>query len=173
MDAEERATQEIIEMAKRLMSDWSSGRNKQKNFVIEYIKVNFGNASEASRNAGYSEKYADRQANKMLNEKQYIHVQDVLVELQQAFDERATELSIMSSIEIKQFLTRVARGQEREETLIGRGEGHQGITKIDISAKDRIKAAELLGKSMKMWTDRTEHTVDVPIFIDDLVDDDE
>lgn len=170
INAEEQAMKEVIALAENLMAEWSSGRNKQKQFVIEYVKENFSNAAEATRNAGYSEKTARQQANTLLNTE---HIKDVIIELQKAFDERATELSIMSSVEIKQFLTRVARGQEQEQTLRGMGEGYQQITDIDVSAKDRIRAAELLGKSMKMWTDRTEHSVEVPIFIDDLVDDDE
>ena len=49
--------------------------------------------------------------------------------------------------------------------------GEQSIKNIDVGAKDRIKAAELLGKRHALFTDKTEMTVtEVPVFVDDLGD---
>lgn len=170
INAEETAKEEIIELAKSMTAEWSSGRNKQKQFILEYAKDNFSNGAEAARNAGYSEKTSKQQAKNLLSTP---HIKEVLIELQKSYDERATELSIASSIEIKQYLTRVMRGQETEQTLIGIDKGRQAITDIEVSTNERIRAAELLGKSQKLWTDRTEHNIQVPIFIDDLDDLDE
>ncbi|WP_434088464.1 hypothetical protein [Carnobacterium inhibens] len=43
------------------------------------------------------------------------------------------------------------------------------IEDIDVSAKDRIKAAELLGKRYAMWTDKQEVSGDLSVtFVDDI-----
>mgnify|MGYP006905498294 FL=1 len=44
----------------------------------------------------------------------------------------------------------------------------QEIQTIQPSTKDRIKAAELLGKRYRMWTDKHEVEITTPIFIDDV-----
>jgi phage terminase small subunit len=51
------------------------------------------------------------------------------------------------------------RGETQEQTLINIGELGQTITDIDVGAKDRIKAAELLGKRHRLWTDKVEADV--------------
>ena len=48
----------------------------------------------------------------------------------------------------------------------------QEIQTIQPSAKDRIKAAELLGKRYRMWTDKHEVEITTPIFIDDVPEED-
>lgn len=55
-----------------------------------------------------------------------------------------------------QYLTSVMRGSQKEQTLIGLGEGAQGLTDIDVGAKERLKAAELLGKRHALFTDKQE-----------------
>lgn len=61
------------------------------------------------------------------------------------------------------------RGEEKEQTLVGEGLGSQVIEDIDVSAKDRIKAAELLGKRYAMWTDKQEVSGDLSVtFVDDI-----
>ena len=52
------------------------------------------------------------------------------------------------------------------------GDGIQEIQTIRPSAKDRIKAAELLGKRYRMWTDKHEVEITTPIFIDDVPEED-
>lgn len=58
--------------------------------------------------------------------------------------------------EVLEYLTSVMRGNEQEQTLCSIGELGQEIVDIDVGAKDRIKAAELLGKYYKTWTDKVE-----------------
>lgn len=165
MKLEQEILNEIIQQAQDLMSDWNAGRNMQKRFIIEYIKENFTNATAAVIKAGYSEKSASKAAHKLMNQR---HIQDVLYEVQNSFENRSLELSIASSIEIKQYLTQVMRGEITNQVLINTGWGEQGITNIQVTTMERIRAAELLGKSMKLWTDRVEHLNNVPIFIDNL-----
>ena len=58
-----------------------------------------------------------------------------------------------------EYLTSVMRGKETEQTIIGTGDFSQELTDIEVSAKDRIKAAELLGKRYRLWTDKVEAEV--------------
>lgn len=133
---------------------------KQQKFADEYIKT--GNVSQAALKAGYSKGYSRTHAYKLLENasvKNYI-------------DTRLEEIkkeSIAEQDEILQYLTSVLRGETKEQTLIGVGDGAQEIESIDVSAKDRIKAAELLGKRYMMWTDKqqVEHTGAV-VFNDDI-----
>ena len=74
-------------------------------------------------------------------------------------EERMKEIedkAIAKQEEVLKYLTSLMRGEQKEETLIGRGEGYQSMDDIDVSAKDRIKAAELLGKRYSMWIDKKE-----------------
>ena len=137
---------------------------KQKRFADYYIEL--GNATQAAINAGYSSKYANTNASKLLQNttiKSYI-------------DERLSQLAserIVSAEEVLEFLSSVMRNEQKEEVLKGVGMGEQAKTHIEVSAKDRVKAAELLGKRYALFTDKTEMTVtEVPVFVDDLGDPD-
>lgn len=120
---------------------------KQKKFADEYIIS--GNATESAIKAGYSSKYANTNVSKLLQNttiKSYI-------------DERLAQLEsdkIADQQEVLKYLSAVMRGEMTEQTLISVGESGQKITSIDIGAKDRIKAAELLGKRYRLWTDKSE-----------------
>ena len=137
---------------------------KQKKFADEYIIS--GNATKAAIEAGYSKKYANTNASKLLQNttiKEYVNKR--LKELE--------DKAIAKQDEVLKYLTALVRGSEKEEVLKGVGMGEQVISKIEVSAKDRIKAAELLGKRYGMWTDRLETEGGVNIVIsgsDDLED---
>lgn len=76
--------------------------------------------------------------------------------------------------EVLEYLTSVMRGKEKEETLIGLGEGAQGKTKIEVGAKDRLKAAELLGKRHALFTDKVDlNTGDIVIKIGEWDDEED
>ena len=130
---------------------------KQKKFADEYIIS--GNAEEAAIKAGYSEKYARGNAYKLV----------AFSGIKTYIEERLAELNsqkIADQEEILQYLTSVMRGEYREETLIGMGQGFQETTYMDVGAKDRIKAAELLGKRYSMWTDKqelTQRTIEITV----------
>ena len=137
---------------------------KQKKFADEYIIS--GNATEAAILAGYSEKYAGTNSGKLLNN---TNVKVYIAERMQELEDKA----IAKQDEVLKYLTALVRGAEKEEVLKGVGMGEQVISKIEVSAKDRIKAAELLGKRYGMWTDRLETEGGVNIVIsgvDDLED---
>lgn len=110
---------------------------KQKKFADEYIIS--GNATIAAIKAGYSEKTAGQIGEQNLKK----------LEIKKYIEERLAQLDsekIADQEEILQYLTSVMRGEHREQTLIGQGQGFQEITYIDVSAKDRLKAANLLNK---------------------------
>ena len=67
---------------------------------------------------------------------------------------------IMKQDEILRLLTSIARGEQTEQTLKGEGNGYQILVDKDISAKDRIKALELLGKRYGTFADKVIVDVD-------------
>ncbi len=74
-------------------------------------------------------------------------------------DERLKKLEsekIATQEEVLQYLTSIMRGDQQEKTLISIGELGQEIVDIDVGAKDRLKAAELLGKRYRLFTDKIE-----------------
>ena len=120
---------------------------KQQRFADEYIIT--GNATQAAIKAGYSKKTAKVIANENLT-KPYI---------KKYIDERLAQLEsekIASQQEVLSYLSSVMRGEMTEQTLRSVGESGQVIAEIDVGAKDRIKAAELLGKRYKLCTDKSE-----------------
>ena len=60
------------------------------------------------------------------------------------------------------------RGEQREQTLQLVGDGMQDITSIDVAAKDRLKAAELLGKRYGIFKGNVGVTMDAVVIVDDL-----
>lgn len=130
---------------------------KQQRFADEYIIS--GNATNAAIKAGYSSKYANTNASKLLQNtaiKSYI-------------DERLAQLAsdkVATQEEVLTYLTSVMRGETQEQTLCSIGELGQEVIDIDVGAKDRIKAAELLGKRFRMWTEKVETDTTQTVVID-------
>ncbi len=137
---------------------------KQKRFADEYIIS--GNATESYLKAGYANQKrssAEANARKLLGNSS----------LKSYMNERIKELddkAIAKQEEVLKYLTSVMRGEHEEEVLYGMGEGMQGKTHIEVSAKDRIKAAELLGKRYRLFTDKVELDADVDMELNVKVD---
>jgi phage terminase small subunit len=76
----------------------------------------------------------------------------------------------MQAEEVMQLLTSIARNEEQEEVVVF-GESGPSVVNKSMSAKDRLKALELIGKRYTLWTDKTqlEGTVGVQI-VDDIDD---
>lgn len=95
-------------------------------------------------------------------------------------EERMKELdeeTIAEQREVLRFLSAVMRGEINEEVvvMVGTGEGRSYADKIDkqVAAKDRLKAAELIGKRYQMFTDKVDLDGGVAItFIEDVPLDD-
>ena len=98
------------------------------------------------------------------------------VAIKTRIDEQLEQLrskKVADAQEVVEFLTAVMRGEHTEQTLKFVGDGIQTITRIDVGAKDRIKAAELLGKRYGIWKDNIDVGGAIPVVIsgsDDLED---
>ncbi len=137
---------------------------KQKRFADEYIIS--ANATAAAIKAGYSKKTARSIGQENLTKP----------DIKAYIDERLEKLEsekIATQEEVLQYLTSIMRGDQQEKTLISIGELGQEIVDIDVGAKDRIKAAELLGKRYRLFTDKVEMDVssDVTINVGEWDDD--
>lgn len=132
---------------------------KQKKFADEYIKT--GNAYQSALNAGYSESYSKGNVIKLLeNVSVKAYIDDRLKKLE--------EEAIADQAEVLKYLTRILRDEEREEVLVSVGNFEQEIQSMKVSTKDKIKAAELLGKRYGSWTEKQEVDINLPTFIDDI-----
>ena len=139
---------------------------RQKAFCEYYVACS--NATEAAIKAGYSKKTARVIGQENLTKpalKKYID------ELMQKLESER----IASAEEVLQNLTAMMRGEIQEEVVVVEGEGDgvssARIIKKQVSAKERIKAAELLGKRHALFTDKTKIEGTLPVMIvgeDDL-----
>lgn len=98
------------------------------------------------------------------------------VKVKTYIDEQLEKISsekIADTQEVLKYLTSVMRGETTEEVVIveGYGDGCSSARKVekDVGAKDRLKAAELLGKRYGLFTDKVnvEGSAKV-VIVDDL-----
>ncbi|MCT4388312.1 terminase small subunit [Leuconostoc pseudomesenteroides] len=103
---------------------------KQKKFADEYIKT--GNATQSAIEAGYSKKYANTNAPKLLQNttlKQYI---------EKCMAEIASN-RVMSYTEAVELLTSIARGEEKETVVVATPVSVEKVEK-EADLKTRISA---------------------------------
>ena len=123
---------------------------KQQKFADEYIIS--GNATQAAIKAGYSAKYANTNAVKLLQN----------TTLKAYIDERLSELSsqkIADQDEVLQFFTSVMRGEILEPYAIGIGNGAQHIIEVKPNAATRKSAAVELAKRYGLTSEKIEMNV--------------
>ncbi len=124
---------------------------KQKAFADAYIEL--GNATQAAIKAGYSERTARFIGTENLtkpNIKNYI-------------DERLKEIEdkrIADAKEVLEYLTEVLRGKSTSEVFV---DGCRTLKRPD--EKEKLKAAELLGKRYGLYTEKIEAEIDGEINI--------
>ena len=116
---------------------------KQQRFVDEYIIS--GNATQAAIKAGYSKRSA-----------QQTGAENLLKPVIKAeLDRRNAEIKSAKTAdmqEVMEYLASVMRGEQTESVATAKGI----YDNVPVSAKDRIKAAELIGKRHGAWTDKKE-----------------
>lgn len=141
---------------------------KQKQFYKEYIIDT--NATQSAIRAGYSKKTAYSQGQRLLKN---VEGQKYLAEL---MAEKESKL-IADQDEVLKYLTSVLRGESKSEEIVveGIGDGMSEARTIDKapSEKDKLKAAELLGKRYGLYTEKIDMDVNVPVMFsgeDDLED---
>lgn len=142
--------------------------NRQKAFADYYIEL--GNATEAARRAGYKGKNVNKIASENLAKldiKQYIDERMALIESER----------IAKAEEVLQYLTRVLRGEETEQVVVVESTGdfmsEARLINKELSAKDKLKAAELLGKRYRLFVDKVEANVNQTVVFEgeDKLDD--
>ena len=130
---------------------------KQKRFADYYIET--GNATESARRAGYKQAHVQGSQNlDKLSIKTYIDSR-----LKEMADKR-----IMNAEEVMQLLTAIARNEVEEDVVVF-GDSGPEITVKGMSAKDRLKALELIGKRYTMWTDKQQLEGNIGVtIVDDI-----
>lgn len=135
-------------------------KDRQRRFADEYL-IDL-NAEAAAVRAGYSPRYARGNAYKLVARsgiKEY---------MQKRMAEKESEL-IADQNEVLRYLTAVMRGESTSEEIIveGIGDGRSKARKLEKtpSEKDRLKAAELIGKRYGLFTDKIETDIDMDLNI--------
>ena len=137
---------------------------RQQKFCDEYLIS--GNATDAAIKAGYSPKTAYSMGNENLNKPELkAYIETELDKIHSA--------KIANAEEVMKYLTAVMRGEHTEEIPLLCGDGCQELTQKEVGAKERLKAAELIGKRYGLFTDKVglEGAVPVVIMGDDQLED--
>ena len=150
-------------------------RDQEKLFADEYIKL--GNATQAALAVGYSKNTAkdasrwinpdeERNAKKRKSKSKYKTELCKYIEARMAEKEKAM---IADQDEVLKYLTSVLRGESQSTEIVveGTGDGCSEARTIlkEPSEKDRLKAAELLGKRYGIYTDKVEVDADMELNI--------
>lgn len=131
---------------------------KQQRFCEEYL-IDL-NATQAAIRSGYSKKTAYRTGADNLKKPQIKeYIAGRMAEKEAAL--------IANQDEVLKYLTSVLRGQSKSTEIVieGLGDGSTKARKMEKepSEKDKLKAAELLGKRYGLYTEKVEETVDMEL----------
>ncbi|RAI79679.1 terminase small subunit [Macrococcoides goetzii] len=148
---------------------------KQQKFADEYIKT--GNVYQSAKSAGYSENYAKGNSVKLLEN----------VSVSEYIDNRMNEIksqAIADQTEVLEYLTSVMRREKKESQVVTLSrteskwvdgkkqtvtEEYTEIVETPARLSDANKAAELLGKRYRLFTERHEIDANAVIqIVDDL-----
>ena len=133
---------------------------KQQRFCDEYL-IDL-NATQAAIRAGYSSKYANTNAPKLLR------ITAIKALLAQRMAEKESRL-IADQDEVLKYLTSVLRGQSRASVVVVENTGDFMSAAREMEKapdeKERLKAAELLGKRYGLYTDKVDQVVDMGLNI--------
>jgi phage terminase small subunit len=137
--------------------------DKQRIFANEYlVDPNATRAYKVAYKSCKKDETARVNGSKLLtntNVKNYIDEQLKKIE----------DKSIAGATEVMKYLTKVMRNELTEEVVVVEGEGDgcssARVVKKDMLAKDRNKAAELLGKRYRLFTDKLEVQGNIPVVI--------
>lgn len=129
---------------------------KQKRFIEEYIID--CNATQAAIRAGYKESNARQTATENLA-KPYIS---------EAIKRKLAEISserVATAREVLEYLTSVMRGEQTEQIIRFDENGGQVVDHILPSTKERLKAAELIGKRYGIFKETYDIESTSPVII--------
>lgn len=132
---------------------------RQEKFCVEYL-IDL-NATQAAIRAGYSKRTAEALASRLLRN---VNIRGRIKELQ----DKVFEDGMMSAAEALWRLSKAGRGELKEEVVVTEGVGdgfsEAKIIKKQISARDQIKALELMGKCHDLFSSDTKIEM-VPVII--------
>ena len=141
---------------------------RQQRFCDEYL-IDL-NATQAAIRAGYSAKYANTNASKLLQ------ITAIKEFIQNRMAEKEAQL-IADQDEVLKYLTRVMRGESQSSVVVVESTGDFMTQAREMQKapdeKERLRAAELLGKRYGLYTEKVNVAADVPVVIsgaDDLAD---
>ena len=120
---------------------------RQKAFVQEYL-IDL-NATQAAIRAGYSPRTAHSTGPRLLEN----------VEVKRAIFEQMERIRTQRTAdaqEVLEYLTTVLRGESRSHVLALCGDGCQEVVAKPPDERERLKAAELLGRRWGLFTDRVD-----------------
>ena len=134
---------------------------KQQRFCDEYL-IDL-NATQAAIRAGYSKKTAGVIATENLQKP------NISAYIEKRMAEKEAEL-VADQAEVLKYLTSVLRGKSASSVLARDEVGADCVIEKPPDEKERLKAAELLGKAHMMFTDKVQQDVEIsPIVIRDDV----
>jgi phage terminase small subunit len=133
---------------------------KQQRFCDEYLLDL--NATQAAIRAGYSKKTAKQIGQQNLTK----------LDLKEYIGKRMAEKEaalVADQTEVMRYLTSVLRGQSVSEVVVveGTGDGCSEARTMQKAPdeKERLKAAELLGKAHMIFTDKVQQEIDMDLNI--------
>lgn len=131
---------------------------KQKRFCEEYL-IDL-NATQAAIRAGFSEKTAKSIAS------EYLTKPDIKEYISERMAQKNDEL-IAKQDEVLRYLTSVMRGESKSEIVVieGTGVGFSAARRMkkNPDEKERLRAAELLGKRYGIYTEKIDQAVDMDL----------
>lgn len=138
---------------------------KQKMFCDEYlIDLNGTRAYKAVYKNIKTDNAAAARASKLLDQDDINeYIQKRLKEIE---NKRTANIQ-----EVMEYLTSVMRGESSSNVLSMCGDGCQEVIEKPPDEKERLKAAELIGRRYRMFTDQVDITSNSqPIIVDDIKD---
>lgn len=129
---------------------------KQQRFCDEYL-IDL-NATQAAIRAGYSEKTAKQIGQENLTKPDLkIHIEKRMAEMESAL--------VADSKEVMKYLTSVLRGKSLSSVLARDDVGADRVIEKPPDEKERLKAAELLGKAHMLFTEKVQQEIDMDLNI--------
>lgn len=136
---------------------------KQRLFADEYLKdLNGTRAYKTIYTTIKNDNVAAVRANTLLKQKDISEY--ISKRLEEIHNENTADIQ-----EVMEYLTSVLRGESASSVLMMSGNGMQKVTEKPPDEKERLKAAELLGKRFGMFKDNVDITSNgKTVIVDDI-----
>lgn len=136
---------------------------KQRLFADEYLKdLNGTRAYKTIYTTIKNDNVAAVRANTLLKQKDISNY--ISKRLEEIHNENTADIQ-----EVMEYLTSVLRGESASSVLMMSGNGMQKVTEKPPDEKERLKAAELLGKRFGMFKDNVDVTSNgKTVIVDDI-----